>query len=69
MQPVHSVTFTYMDSLGNIWVGSRGGGLFRINGNRSPGLEENEYRVKNYTTLLGLPATSLPVMTNVHAGS
>ena len=51
-----SIRVSYMDSSGNIWLGTSEGGLVKISGKRMPGLEAHEYRIKSYNTLQGLPS-------------
>jgi signal transduction histidine kinase/DNA-binding response OmpR family regulator len=54
-----SVTSTYMDGYGDLWIGSMGKGLYRIKGIRNPGSKENEFSVNTYTTLQGLPGNQV----------
>ena len=50
------VNVSYMDSSGNIWLGTYQSGLVKIIGKRMPGLEAHEYRIKSYNMSQGLPS-------------
>jgi signal transduction histidine kinase/DNA-binding response OmpR family regulator len=51
-----SINASIMDSLGNIWLGTSEGGLYKIIGNSVPGLEAHQHRIKSYSMLQGLPS-------------
>jgi signal transduction histidine kinase/DNA-binding response OmpR family regulator/ligand-binding sensor domain-containing protein len=54
-----SVNASYLDSSGNIWLGTNENGLLKMIGKRMPGMEAHEYMVKSYTTSQGLPADKI----------
>ncbi|MFC2089458.1 two-component regulator propeller domain-containing protein [Bacteroidota bacterium] len=59
IEPSGSIRVSYLDSSGNIWVGTRESGLVKISGKRIPGLEAHEYRIKTYNMHQGLPSNDI----------
>ena len=53
------IRVSYMDSSGNIWLGTGKSGLVKIIGKRIPGMETHEYRIKSYNMLHGLPSNDV----------